>query len=151
MTTYVARITEEGEIESVWTTGIVPSPPEGTDPDDSTKTIVYIAGDNIDDIGSYREGKYYKDGHFVDKADKPGEYYNWKDEAWVLDSVALWVEIRLERDKRLYLCDWTQVADAGLSAEIKQAWVDYRLALRGVPAHDSEATHINGVSWPTAP
>jgi|TARA_R110002153_G_scaffold173813_2_gene326674 hypothetical protein len=151
MTTYVARINEEGEIESVWTTGVVATPAEGTDPDDSTKTIVHIAGDGIEDIRSYRDSKYYKDGHFVDKPSQPGDYYDWKDEAWTLNSTELWRQVRQERSGLLYMSDWTQAADAPLTDAKKAEWVTYRDILRKVPAENSGAVHIREIAWPTAP
>lgn len=44
-----------------------------------------------------------------------------------------WDEIRQERDALLAVSDWTQIADAPLSAEDQQQWADYRQDLRDLP------------------
>jgi hypothetical protein len=44
-----------------------------------------------------------------------------------------WTSIRLHRNQLLKDCDWTQLPDAPLSLEEKQAWSDYRQALRNIP------------------
>ena len=150
MTIYVTVVDSEGDISAIWTTGAIPNPAEGTWEEDSSKTIVHLDG-NLEDQGLYRRTHYYKDGAFVSRDAAPGDYYTWKDEAWLLDSVQLFALIRQERTTRLYLCDWTQLADSGLSVATKQAWVDYRTALRTVPADNSEVTSIDEVAWPTAP
>lgn len=59
-----------------------------------------------------------------------------------------WHELRTERNSRLSACDWTQLQDARLSLEKKQAWVDYRQALRDLP---ETVTDPMAVVWPLAP
>lgn len=56
----------------------------------------------------------------------------------------LWVEIRIERDKRLASCDWTQVADARVD---QQAWAQYREELRDLP----DNINPRSFTWPTPP
>ena len=57
-----------------------------------------------------------------------------------------WDTIRAQRNFLLSQSDWTQLADAPLSPEQKQAWTVYRQALRDVPS--SFATPEE-VVWPT--
>jgi hypothetical protein len=52
---------------------------------------------------------------------------------------------RAERNARLAASDWTQVADAPVD---KQAWVDYRQALREVPQQEGFPW---SVEWPEQP
>jgi len=61
--------------------------------------------------------------------------------------------IRVQRDRRLAACDWTQLADSPLSAEAKAAWVTYRQALRDITARDGFpwGGDASAVSWPEAP
>jgi hypothetical protein len=71
------------------------------------------------------------------------------DAAWpsVRDALG-WKAVRGERDGLLAGCDWTQVADAPLTAGEREAWADYRQALRDVPqTFDSP----DDVVWPEAP
>jgi len=53
--------------------------------------------------------------------------------------------VRAERNAKLSASDWTQVADAPVD---KQAWADYRQALREVP---DQAGFPWSVEWPTKP
>lgn len=55
-------------------------------------------------------------------------------------------EVRFARNRLLAECDWTQLADSGLTAEKLQQWADYRQALRDVPA---QAGFPDVVQWPT--
>lgn len=55
---------------------------------------------------------------------------------------------RAERNARLSDCDWTQLADAPLSAEGRQAWAAYRQALRDVPQQPGFPAAI---VWPEQP
>ena len=59
-----------------------------------------------------------------------------------------WYLVRTQRDKLLYSCDWTQVADASVSAENVAAWGTYRQALRAVP---QTQTDPYAIVWPTPP
>ncbi|GAB7022171.1 tail fiber assembly protein [Salidesulfovibrio brasiliensis] len=67
------------------------------------------------------------------------------DEAARLDAEA--VTVRKERDERLRLSDWTQLADAPLDDAQKTAWADYRQALRDVP---QQTGFPDVVEWPEA-
>lgn len=53
-----------------------------------------------------------------------------------------------ERNMKLAASDWTQLPDSPFTAEEKQAWADYRQALRDMPA---SFTTVDAVEWPTAP
>ena len=63
--------------------------------------------------------------------------------------------LRVERNKRLAACDWTQAKDVTLSNEAD--WTTYRQALRDLPATaspklDSYAElDLSSVSFPTEP
>jgi hypothetical protein len=71
------------------------------------------------------------------------------DEAWPqVQSDLAWKAVRSERDRLLAACDWTQVADAPLTADEKTAWADYRQALRDVP---QDFDSPDDVIWPEAP
>ena len=71
------------------------------------------------------------------------------DAAWpaVRDARA-WDRVRVERDRLLAACDWTQVADAPLTAADKQAWADYRQTLRDIP---QDFATPDDVVWPEQP
>lgn len=56
--------------------------------------------------------------------------------------------MRGERDRRLRACDFTQMADAPLTASQREAWRLYRQALRDLPQEVADPACID---WPIAP
>ena len=58
-----------------------------------------------------------------------------------------WDTIRAQRNYLLAQSDWTQLADAPLTQEQKNAWAAYRQALRDVPSHFNLPEEV---VWPTA-
>ena len=58
-----------------------------------------------------------------------------------------WNQLRAERNGLLRSSDWTQLPDVDL-AEQKQAWINYRQALRELPNNTIDP--LNPV-WPTRP
>jgi hypothetical protein len=44
--------------------------------------------------------------------------------------------IRKYRDAQLAMCDWTQVPDSPLPAEVKAQWAAYRQYLRDITDHE---------------
>jgi hypothetical protein len=61
---------------------------------------------------------------------------------------AAWASLRSQRNARLAATDWTQLADAHLSQEKKDAWAAYRQELRDLP---DELTDPLAVEWPLDP
>lgn len=58
------------------------------------------------------------------------------------------IEVKQTRTNYLYDCDWTQLADAPLTAEKKAEWAAYRQALRDLPLGISDPFDV---SWPVKP
>lgn len=57
-------------------------------------------------------------------------------------------KLRLERNKRLASCDWTQLADSPLTQQETDSWASYRQSLRDLPANTVDPK--NPV-WPQEP
>lgn len=57
-------------------------------------------------------------------------------------------KVREARNKLLELSDWTQLADAPISQEMKLLWAEYRQALREIP---QQAGFPDNVAWPARP
>jgi hypothetical protein len=55
--------------------------------------------------------------------------------------------IRIERNTRLSVCDWTQLLDAPNTVD-KEAWAAYRQALRDLP---DNITNVDNVFYPIPP
>ena len=63
---------------------------------------------------------------------------------------------RIERNKRLTDCDWTQANDCQLSETKIQEWKVYRQALRDLPetttpSFDKHRMYLTDINWPTPP
>jgi len=70
----------------------------------------------------------------------PDKKQNYKDEAFM--------NFRIERNKRLQICDWTHCTDSNLVPEKKAEWAAYRQALRDLPANTTDPSLV---TWPTPP
>jgi hypothetical protein len=57
--------------------------------------------------------------------------------------------LRGERDRRLYMCDWTQLPDVPLTAEQVEAWRTYRQQLRDYMGTVTDP--FNPPAWPVPP
>jgi hypothetical protein len=57
-------------------------------------------------------------------------------------------QIRIDRDARISICDWTQLSDAPLTTAQKTAWKAYRQSLRDIP---KQSGFPESVEWPIAP
>jgi hypothetical protein len=96
--------------------------------------------------------KIWNGSEFVDRPLKPeGDFWDWKNGAWVRLESEFWTYLRRERDKKLKGCDWTQLPDAPLTEQQKTEWQTYRQALRDVPLNNSNVTSLDEVVWPTPP
>ena len=59
--------------------------------------------------------------------------------------------LRLERDRRLQRCDWTQLPDVPLSQIQVLQWRTYRKALRDTPEAVQAQGWSGAVDWPIPP
>lgn len=58
-----------------------------------------------------------------------------------------WAYVRMERNRKLMMCDWTQLADAPLSNIQMQEWASYRQTLRDIT---TQSDPFN-ILWPVSP
>jgi len=66
---------------------------------------------------------------------------------WVMDKSRAWAAVRAERDVRLQACDWRVLPDSPTPGGMRQAWLDYRQALRDVTGQGDP----RAIVWPAAP
>lgn len=76
--------------------------------------------------------------------------WNWKITTLDQDHLTNYL-IRFRRDAELRDTDWTQVADAPLTAEEKQQWAQYRQSLRNLTALYPEVDETTEIEWPQRP
>ena len=63
--------------------------------------------------------------------------------------------LRIERKKLLQETDWIATIDYPGTVEVQEQWLDYRQALRDLPANSDPQLDENGnlinINWPTQP
>jgi hypothetical protein len=145
----VAITNSTGEVFQMWMPGTQDYPSEGAWSEDNSCTVHHVADQN--DHATFMATRYWKDGAWQAREANTKPYYVWKDYKWELDSDALWVEIRRERDNLLILSDWTQLPDCTLTNVQINDWKIYRQSLRDVPTTQSSVTGTHEVLWPAKP
>ena len=58
--------------------------------------------------------------------------------------------LRMVRNSKLQMSDWTQGSDSPLSSDKKTEWANYRTSLRDI-TNTYKSINANGFSWPTEP
>ena len=74
--------------------------------------------------------------------------YSYNGEYTIEDVPMTEEEARAQRDKLLAETDWTQVLDAPIDAETREAYRAYRQALRDIPEQDG---FPESITWPELP
>jgi len=88
---------------------------------------------------------------YQDTVDADAKVVNrtWSAVSYSQDQInAEWAMLRNIRNISLKSCDFTQLADAPLTAEKKTEWLSYRQALRDLPQN---TVNPFDVTWPTQP
>ena len=109
----VAITNSTGEVFQMWMPGSQDYPSEGAWSEDNSCTVHHV--DDQNDHATFMATRYWKDGAWQAREANTKPYYVWKDYKWELDSDALWVEIRQQRDNLLAQSDWTQLSDCKLT------------------------------------
>lgn len=104
---------------------------EGPQPSAGQFQTVYR--DGVEQIG----GKWYTKYSVAD----------WDEAAIAVATENQWAAIRIQRNKLLADCDWTQLSDAPLSNVESQNWASYRQALRDITTQSNPFNIV----WPTPP
>ena len=121
----------------------IPSDVHAVHWDGSSGEIEYNDGKanlDITSIGIYSQAETTFNNEIQRRKDLDDEYIN--------SSTFLWMKLRSERDNLLLSSDFTQLGDIGLSESKKTEWINYRQALRDLPANTSDPARPN---WPTKP
>ena len=70
-------------------------------------------------------------------------------DAWELAEE--WKRIRKERTRLLAETDWVVIKARENGGQVPTAWKTYRVALRDLPAEQSDKTKYSEITWPTKP
>ena len=147
----VAFINNEGEI-SHWV-----QPGNDSMYGDNLNYGEYIAKhfDISFDIKTYSKTNFwnFETNQWEERIPKPSHYWRWETRKWIFYKQELLQDLRLERNAKLYACDWTQLPDSGLSETQAEEWRVYRQALRDYTEifDHSGAIDLSEASWPTKP
>ena len=121
----------------------IPSDVHAVHWDGSSGEIEYNDGKanlDITSLGIYSQAETTFNNEIQRRKDLDDEYLN--------SNTFLWMKLRSERDNLLLSSDFTQLGDIGLSESKKTEWINYRQALRDLPANTSDPANPN---WPTKP
>jgi hypothetical protein len=88
---------------------------------------------------------------FVDIGEPPNEHAYRDGHSWKINLQSLHIEIRQTRNNELMRTDWTQIPDAPLSLDMKNAWAGYRQELRDITENLDGIENLTDINWPTPP
>ena len=153
----VYHYADSGEIYQVTgVPGIFPT--DGAQVDlEGNEIVRYLMKDDLESLGFQNPTQFMLENSWngtgwTNRGTMPTPYYKWESEAWVINTEALYWQIRMDRSIKLVNSDWTQAVDSPLSDEKKAEWRTYRQELRdfmeNVPV---DLDDPENVVWPTEP
>ena len=107
--------------------------------DGITSTISFNESGHIHSDGTY---SLTWNGSKIDKDDTAKAAYDLAEE---------WKRIRAERTRLLAETDWVVIKARENGGQVPAAWKTYRVALRDIPAEQSDKTKYSEITWPTQP
>ena len=107
--------------------------------DGITSTISFNESGHIHSDGTY---SLTWNGSKIDKDDTAKAAYDLAEE---------WKRIRAERTRLLAETDWVVIKARENGGQVPAAWKTYRVALRDLPAEQSDKTKYSDITWPTQP
>lgn len=116
---------------------------------------VLVAADNDPAVFSDRFIYNFNLASWVRRPDKPNPFATWEVDKWDWDTSAFLDYLRMQRDRKLLVSDWTVLPDSPLTQEQKDEAILYRQALRDVMttvlASPRSFPTEDSVPWPTPP
>ena len=107
--------------------------------------------EGIDNLKIHEE-YFRREGQWVHRGRRPTNHtWDTDTDTWVFDSEDFWKTVRMERDRRLTISDWTQVTDNNLEESVKSSWKAYRTVLRNIPELHPDVTLLEQIPWPEPP
>ena len=146
-------VTTTGEIISITDPGGSEWPEEGPIEGEDNVSIVHELQPIQGPWHVFMEQYFYPNGEKVYRGTKPNEFYDWSSvsQEWEFNSTNFWGAVRVERNRKLSACDWTQITDNSLHESVKADWRNYRNLLRDLPERPTDATTLDQIDWPAVP
>ena len=155
MIKYLVWVDENGDIKMVKPAKGANNPEHGfVDPVNGGWMVLHYLED-IDNMGVFVAERYWH--HHLERFEvrppSPNKHSVWGPSGWSWSDEDLMDEIRLERRKRLYDCDWAVLPDVDLSISDSADLLTYRLALRNITntVDITTLSSVDEVDWPTKP
>ena len=102
---------------------------------------------------------FNESGHITTNLEGTHYHLTWNGSEIVKDDTAKaaydlaeeWKQIRAERNRLLAETDWVVIKARENGGQVSTAWKTYRVALRDLPAEQSDKTKYSEITWPTQP
>lgn len=150
---YLMYIDTHGDISQIRIAKGVNPTDRAVDPEVGQYCVHYMEA--LSDIGAFHASKVwnYTTEQWDTRALRPNYHAVWENGAWTWNVHTLLQDIRVERNNRLALCDWTIANDSPLSDSQKTEATTYRTALRNLPSSITIADidSVENTPWPTIP
>ena len=150
---YLMYIDTHGNISQIRIAKGVNPTDRAVDPEVGQYCVHYMEA--LSDIGAFHASKVwnYTTEQWDTRALRPNYHAVWENGAWTWNVHTLLQDIRVERNNRLALCDWTIANDSPLSDSQKTEATAYRTALRNLPSSITIADidSVENTPWPTIP
>ncbi len=150
---YLMYVDEHGDISQIRVAKGYNPTDRAVDPEVGQYCAHYMEA--LNDPGGFHRSKVwnYTTEEWDTRPLRPNKHAVWKNGAWTWNEDVLLKEIRDERNRRLFLCDWAVVSDSPLSDSQKAEATNYRTALRNLPSTITiaEIDSVENTPWPTAP
>ena len=143
-------------LESVTTEGV----PDFSGEDyEIVETDSPLSYESTDEDGVTRIISFNESGHITTNLEGTHYHLTWNGSEIVRDDTAKaaydlaeeWKRIRAERTRLLAETDWVVIKARENGGQVPAAWKTYRVALRDLPAEQSDKTKYSEITWPTQP
>tara|TARA_Y100001963_G_C6715082_1_gene416224 strand:+ start:167 stop:721 length:555 start_codon:yes stop_codon:yes gene_type:complete len=109
--------------------------------------------------GSTRTISFKESGHITSNIEGNHYHLKWDGTKIIKDDAAKaawelaeeWKQIRKQRTRLLAETDWVVIKARENGGTVPAAWKTYRVALRDIPAEQSDKTKYSDITWPTQP
>ena len=125
------------------------------------ETNAQLSYESTDEDGNTRTISFNESGHIVTNLEGIHYHLKWdaskkeivKDDTAkaAYDLAEEWKRIRTERNRLLAETDWVVIKARENGGQVPTAWKTYRVALRDIPAEQSDKTKYSEITWPTKP
>ena len=123
------------------------------------ETDAPLSYESTDEDGNTSTISFNESGHITSDIEGTHYHLTWNGSEIVKDDTAKaahdlaeeWKRIRTQRNRLLAETDWVVIKARENGGQVPTAWKTYRVALRDLPAEQSDKTKYSEITWPTQP